>query len=69
MDRGVWQAEVHRLAKSWTRRRLSMHTHRKKSQGRKRLWAGDFYWLQAVDSLLLSQTGDFLLGAGVCKLW
>ena len=29
MDRGAWQATVHRVTKSWTwLRRLSMHTHR-----------------------------------------
>ena len=28
MDRGAWQAMVHRVAKSWTRlRRLSMHAN------------------------------------------
>ena len=28
MDRGVWSATLHRVAKSWTRlKRLSMHTH------------------------------------------
>ena len=29
MDRGAWQATVHRVSKSWRRlKRLSMHTHR-----------------------------------------
>ena len=28
MDRGTWQAMVHRVAKSWTRlKQLSMHAH------------------------------------------
>ena len=28
MDRGVWQATVHGISKSWTRlKRLSIHTH------------------------------------------
>ena len=28
MDRGAWQATVHRVAKSWTRlKRFSVHTH------------------------------------------
>ena len=28
MDRGVWQAAIHRVAKSWTRlKQLSLHAH------------------------------------------
>ena len=30
MDRGAWRATVHRIAKSWTLQRLSMHATQKR---------------------------------------
>ena len=36
MDRGAWQATVHRVAKSWTRlKQLSMHTRKVLKTGSK----------------------------------
>ena len=61
MDRGAWQATVHRVTKSWRRlKRLSTHTHR--SQYIPRIWISRvkiilhaYKWVKFRESMLTSK--------------
>ena len=61
MDRGAWQATVHRVTKSWTQlKRLSTHTHR--WQYIPRIWISRvkiilraYKWVKFRGSTLLSK--------------
>ena len=51
MDRGAWQATIHRVTKSWTRlNRLSMHAHNGKKKTQKADVRGDWAGIRGQPS-------------------
>ena len=48
VDRGAWQATVHGVAKSWTKKQLNVHTHLCPDAS---VMDGPFFWLPPDDLL------------------